>query len=245
MVFLDLLDLYAEEGYTVRTSIGVFLPPTFAGDMMPDGYFTYIYKDGVNWGSGGGGISLSEIYFFETVGAHKPAKRIFGIGCSFGWSTLALALSNPGSKSVAIDIGWGTSTNGLEVTNRIAARAGLNVKAVLGASPEAVPGVMAQEFDGPIDLVFIDGEHNNAAQSRDFDAVLPYLAEDAVILFHDVYMCGMSESLAEIAARMPNHETRILSRTASGIGAMVPKKGHEGLRRAVGAFVDPFAPLPI
>lgn len=245
MVFLDLLDIYEAEGFQVRSSISPFLLKTIVNSADQDGTCTYIHKEGANWGASGGGISMSEVYFFETIAFHKPAKRVFGIGCSFGWSTLALALCHPGAKVVAIDIGTGTSASGLETTNRAAARHGLNVKAIIAASPEGVAPVVAAEFDGPIDLVFVDAYHSDAAQLADFEAVRPFLAQDAVVLFHDVYVCSMMESFREIARRMPDHEARVLSRTASGIGALVPKAGPEGLRRAVAAFVDPFAPLPV
>ena len=245
MVFLDLIELYESEGFQIRTSISPFLLRSIEKTSDQDGTCTYIHKDGVNWGAHGGGISMSEVYFFETIAAHKQAARVFGIGCSFGWSTLALALSHPRAKVVAIDIATGTSAHGLELTNRLAARRGLDVKAIVAASPDGVAPVVAAEFDGPIDLVFIDADHNDAAQLADFEAVRPFLAPDAVVLFHDVYVCAMRESFGEIARRMPTHEARVLSRTASGIGAVIPRSGHDGLRREVAAFADPFAPLPI
>ena len=55
----------------------------------------------------GGGISLSEVALMEDIGQVYAPKRIFAIGCSFGWSTLALAMAMPKAKIVAIDIGLG------------------------------------------------------------------------------------------------------------------------------------------
>ena len=245
MVFHDLVDLYAREGFVVGGAVSPFLHPELNPNAGKDLTGMYIYRDGENRAVSGGGISLSEVYLIETLGAARPAKRVFGIGCSFGWSTFALALSNPGAKVVAIDIAHGTSAEGLELTNAIAKRNGLNVKGVLARSPEGVAPTLAAEFDAPLDLVFIDALHTDEAQLADYEAVRPHLAPDAVVLFHDVFLCSMTASFSAIARRAPEHDAYILSRTATGIGVLVPKAAPPALRQAVAAFRDPFAAIPV
>lgn len=245
MVFHDLIDLYAREGFAVGGAISPFLHPELNPNAGKDLTGMYIYRDGENRAVSGGGISLSEVYLIETLGAARPAQRVFGIGCSFGWSTFALALANPGAKVVAIDIAHGTSAEGLDLTNAVARRNGLNVKGVLSRSPEGVAPVVAAEFDGPLDLVFIDADHTDEAQLADYLAVRPFLAPDAIVLFHDVFLCSMTKSFSQIARLATGHEAHILSRTATGIGILVPKAAPPELRRAVAAFRDPFAAIPV
>lgn len=245
MVFHDLIDLYAREGFVVGGAVSPFLHPELNPNAGKDLTFMYIHRDGENRAVSGGGISLSEVYFIETLGAARPAKRVFGIGCSFGWSTFALALANPDAKVVAIDIAHGTSAEGLDLTNAIAKRNGLNVKGVLARSPEGVAPVVEAEFDGPLDLVFIDALHTDEAQLADFEAVKPHLAPDAVVMFHDVFLCSMTASFSEIARRAPTHDAHLLSRTASGIGVLLPKDATPAQRQAVAGFRDPFAAIPV
>jgi len=44
----------------------------------------------------------------------------------------------------------------------------------------------AAQWEGPIRLLFIDGDHSYEASKADFDAWLPYLNECGCIAFHDV-----------------------------------------------------------
>jgi hypothetical protein len=91
--------------------------------------------------------------FFECLfDSYKPA-RLFIIGNSFGWSTVALSLFNPQSQVVAMDAGMDcNSTEGLQGTNKIARKAGLNVEAVQGVSPQDVGTVLAKHFSAPPDF---------------------------------------------------------------------------------------------
>jgi predicted O-methyltransferase YrrM len=60
-----------------------------------------------------------------------------------------------------------------------------------GWSPEDVP-----KFAGEgIDFLFIDGFHAGSAPLRDFKALRPYLASDAVIYWHDTDQRGVASAL--------------------------------------------------
>ena len=245
MLFVKLVDTYTRYGFQIRSSISPFLLTKISNSPAEDGTFTYAIKDGVNIGHSGGGISLSEVALMEDIGQVYSPKRIFAIGCSFGWSTLALAMAMPKAKIVAIDIGLGMGKEGLELTNRIAKEGGHNVTGVLGASPTDVPATVAAHFDGPVDMVFIDADHTNEAQSADFAGILPFCAPDAVFMFHDVMVCHMLPSFKDIAARLPGHKPRILTRTASGIGALVPKDKLPELHHILDIYSDPFGVVPV
>ncbi|MCM0020211.1 MAG: class I SAM-dependent methyltransferase, partial [Tagaea sp.] len=97
-------------------------------------------------------------------------------------------------------------------------------------------------LDGRIDLVFVDADHRDEPQFADFRAVRPYCHDATLYLFHDIYICNTAPSFRRIAAELPNHDSFVLSRTASGIGAAVPKSETK-LRRMIEAFTDPFCPI--
>jgi hypothetical protein len=169
MLFVKLVGLYGRYGFTIRSSISPFLLTKLSLNSAEDGTFTYAFREGSNIGNLGGGISMSEVALIEDVGQVYAPKRIFAIGCSFGWSTLALALAMPNAKIVAIDIGMGNGKEGLALTNQIAKENGLNVTGILGASPDDLAATVAAHLDGPIDMVFIERRpHQRGAEQRLF-----------------------------------------------------------------------------
>jgi predicted O-methyltransferase YrrM len=245
MLFVKLVELYGRYGFTIRSSMSPFLLTKLSLNSAEDGTFTYAFREGTNIGNLGGGINMSEVGLIEDIGQVYTPKRIFAIGCSFGWSTLALALAMPKAKIVAIDIGMGNGKEGLALTNQIARENGFDVTGVLGSSPGDLAATVAQHFDAPIDMVFIDADHTNEAQSADFAGIRPHCASDALYMFHDVMVCQMLPSFKAIAASMPTHKPRVLSRTASGIGILAPLDGNAALHGVLDAYCDPYGAIPV
>jgi predicted O-methyltransferase YrrM len=245
MLFVKLVELYGRYGFTIRSSISPFLLTKLSLNSAEDGTFTYAFREGTNIGNLGGGINMSEVALIEDIGQVLAPTRIFAIGCSFGWSTLALAMAMPKAKIVAIDIGMGNGKEGLALTNQIARENGFDVTGVLGSSPDDLAATVAAHFDAPIDMVFIDADHTNEAQSKDFFGIRPHCTQDAVDMFHDVMVCQMLPSFKEIAAATPTHKARVLTRTASGIGVVAPKDSHADLHRVLDAYCDPYGTVPV
>jgi predicted O-methyltransferase YrrM len=240
MLFADMVHLYESYGVRIRSSMSPYLLEKISNHPDEDGQATYLIENGVNISHLGGGIGMSEVALVEDLGRTIAPRNVFGVGCSFGWSTIALALAFPAARVVAIDAGWGEGKRGIEFTNRIAADRGLNCKAVLASSPQDVPAVATGELDGPIDFVFVDGDHRNEAQTRDFLAVKPFCAPDAVYMFHDVMLCGMLPSFQEIWSHLPGYVPRILTRTLTGIGVIAPASAPAPLHKLLQAYCDPF-----
>lgn len=89
--------------------------------------------------------------------------------------------------------------------------------------------------DGSIDLLHIDGLHTYEAVSRDFATWLPKLADDGIMLLHDVAPSSEYESArfwAETKRRHPHFE--FLNRW--GLGILFPK-GDRWYRAAIDAGV--------
>src|SRR5262245_733219 len=98
-VLARLVSLYESRGIQISTGLN---PVHF--ERFPLVPFTWFIKDGESL-TNGLGIALQEIYFAECLFERFHPTRILVIGNSFGWSTFALALTNPSANVVAIDAG--------------------------------------------------------------------------------------------------------------------------------------------
>ncbi|MCW8861110.1 MAG: class I SAM-dependent methyltransferase [Rhodospirillales bacterium] len=225
-----LIGLYEDSGFTVSTG----LMPSFVGGL-DEAPFTWLIKDGKKY-TNGLGIAMQEVYFLECLSEALTPRNIFIIGNSFGWSTFALALANPQAKVVAIDSGYDVqSIEGLDLTSGIAHKAGLNVEAVKGASPDDIPRIVADSMDGTVDFAFIDGLHTNEQIVIDFKVLRQHTSENCVFLFHDIISCEMEQGFAEIRS-LWDGEDRLLLGTSSGMGILFPKNIDERLRQTIDAF---------
>lgn len=127
--------------------------------------------------------------------AGKPAVEI---GCWRGWSSVHLALG--GVLLDIIDPVLGDAAHRDDVAGAID-RAGCsgNVRLHPVASPDGVAGVAAAR-GVPWSLAFIDGDHEGAAPLNDVLAILPHMAADCAILFHDVAAPDVAAALPALEA---------------------------------------------
>jgi Methyltransferase domain len=177
-VLARLARLYESRGIQISTGLN---PSHFGG--FPMAPFTWFIKDGASL-TNGLGIALQEVYFLECLFEGFHPQRIFAIGNSSGWSTVAVALLNPSARVVAIDACFDqNSLEGIEFTNRVAAEEGLSACAVKGVSPSDVAPLIRERRLAPIECVLIDGYHSIAQVEIDFDAVRPFAAPHCVWLF--------------------------------------------------------------
>ncbi|WP_185961551.1 class I SAM-dependent methyltransferase [Telmatospirillum sp. J64-1] len=213
-IIVPLIKAYEAHGFTISTGLNSFL---FNNARAAP--FTWLMRNGRSV-TEGLGIALQEVHFFEQLCAASQPKRVFVIGNSFGWSTIALGLINPKSRIVAIDAGYDhNSLEGLELTNLISSELGLNVSATLGTSPQDVDKIIATQLDGPIDLAFIDGLHTNEQVLKDALAVWPHLSPEGIMVFHDVIMCGLTPAMKEIGEKL-GQAPETMWMTPSGISVL-------------------------
>ena len=116
--------------------------------------------------------------------------------------------------------------------------AGLDVRAVPGKSPDDIGAICAREFDGPVDLVFIDGDHTPDQQTIDFAACRQAMGPDCIYAFHDVVNCGMVASFLAIAQSETDMAGFILMRTPSGMGILYPRARSADIDPVVRAFSE-------
>lgn len=120
----------------------------------------------------------------------------------------------------------------------LARAAGLDVRAIKARSPNDVSAVCRHEFDGPLDLAFIDGGHTSAQQSADFEACRAVMGTPGVYVFHDVLNFGMTASFVEIARSNPQLASSLLLRTPSGMAISYDQALHEKLEPVVRTFTE-------
>jgi caffeoyl-CoA O-methyltransferase len=121
----------------------------------------------------------------------KRPRRVLEIGTFTGWSSIAMAGAlPPGATLVTCDVNEETNA----IARRFAEEAGVadRIDYRLGPAIETLASL-----EGPFDLVFIDAD--KAGYVDYYEAVLPKLAEDGVILA-DNTLFGLADG--EIAAHI-------------------------------------------
>ena len=227
----DLTDFYREEGIEICTGLAL----SYA-DGHPGAPFTWFCKDGESM-TEHLGIAPEEVYFLEHLFVAFKPKRALIIGNGMGWGTLAIGMLMTKGKVVAFDKAPNSVTReGLALTNRIAQRHNLPVRAVQGISPQDVASVVDAELKGPVDFAFIDGLHTNEQIVLDYKAVREKSSPDAVFLFHDVAMCDLYAGMEEIG-KLAGLSPRLMRSTPSGMAILFDEKRHPALAKAVRAFM--------
>lgn len=75
------------------------------------------------------------------------------------------------------------------------------VRPIQASSREA-----AAAWDGPIRLLFIDGDHSYEASREDFEAWVPFVVPGGLIAFHDIgHWPGVTQFYKELLATDPNY----------------------------------------
>jgi len=210
-IIARLASLYESRGIHIASGLN----PSHFGNF-PLAPYTWFFKNGESV-TNGLGIALQEIYFLECLFARFHPQRLFTIGNSAGWSTLALALLNPTARVLAIDAGFDRNAHdGIVFTNRVAEEEGLPVHVVEGKSPEDVPRILRAAAMAPVDFAFIDGYHSVAQVQLDFCAVRAHAAAECVYLFHDVATFALHSGIERIT-RESGLAAQLLLGTTSGM----------------------------
>jgi caffeoyl-CoA O-methyltransferase len=163
----------------------------------PDGVFARIDAE-----TRAGGYGSPEMMIGPVVGSFlaflvrlKQPRRVLEIGTFTGWSSIAMAQALPeGATLVSLDVNEETTA----VARRFAAEAGVadRIDYRIGPALDLLP-----EVEGPLDIAFIDAWKSDYPAY--FEAVLPKLAEDGVIVC-DNTLSGMraDHPLAEFNRRV-------------------------------------------
>ena len=250
-VYLRLYRMYRRAGYDLRINLN---PAFFSG--WEDALFCVLYVNGKPLSTGGGGISLSELNFFECLRSAQSFSSIFVIGNSGGWSTLAFSLLWPEAQVVAVDCGMLEKPNrlfelfdydrhrggfshdfGIDLTNTLARDNDLDATVVLGTSPQDLRRVIGDHCKAPPQLVFIDGGHSNAQLIQDFEGLRDLVDRDCLVVCHDVVNWHMEKGFRR-CCETAGREGRILWRTSSGMAVILPSACPAAVREVVDAYSE-------
>ncbi len=135
---------------------------------------------------------------FHLVRRFRPARCLeLGtcLGLSAAYQAAALALNGRG-RLVTLEGGAALA----RLAERHLEGLGLrNVEVVTGRFAETLPGVLAAH--GPFGYVFIDGHHDPAALRAYVHGLTPHLADEAVLVFDDLFWTtGMRRAWRAVAA---------------------------------------------
>jgi hypothetical protein len=221
MLFARIAALFEAEGFTLRSSISPFMLQTLDPAPARDGLLTHLMRADRDWRVAAGAASLSEIYLFEALARAMNPARIFVHGIGAGWTPVALALAFPDARVRAI----GGAAAALALIDELAAKHRL---ALSTGKP-----------DGTAELIFVDSAPTDIAQEAAFAAARAFCGPDTLVLFQGVAVRRTQASFDAVAASLPGHRASILTRTSSGVGALVPEAAPPAVVRAISALIDP------
>jgi hypothetical protein len=141
-----------------------------------------------------GVLSLDEATLLHNNALPFRAKRGLEIGCHYGWSTAHLVAA--GLDLDVIDPALGHPDQMRDVQDSLRPVGPTRLWA--GFSPNIVPAVRAVKPE-PWSFAFIDGYHEGDAPRDDARAVLPLMADDALVVFHDLISPHVAAGLAVFA----------------------------------------------
>ncbi|MBK6364274.1 MAG: class I SAM-dependent methyltransferase [Saprospiraceae bacterium] len=128
----------------------------------------------------------------------KKPKNVIELGTSLGISTAYLAAANKKVKMT----GFEGNPYVADIAKNVLEKAGLgHVNIITGAFKETLPEYL--KSSNRVDIAFIDGHHEEFATLAYFEMILPYLSDDAVIIFDDIYWSqGMENAWKKICLHL-------------------------------------------
>jgi predicted O-methyltransferase YrrM len=130
---------------------------------------------------------------YRIVNDLKP-ENIVELGTCLGLTTAYLSAGAPDAEIVTIEGCPETATIAKQNLERLNVN---NVQLSVGNFDEQLP--MTLKELGVLDFIFIDGNHRKEATLQYFKDCLPYVRENSVMIFDDIYWSkGMEEAWGEI-----------------------------------------------
>lgn len=143
-----------------------------------------------------GVLSYEEACILYNFSRQFSGHRGLEIGCHLAWSTVHLLAA--GLRLDVIDPALGEERHLADVRASIVAATGEEGLARATLYPGFSPGLVgfARERQlAPWSVAFIDGFHDLGAPLKDACAILPFMAEDALIFFHDLICPDVYEAV--------------------------------------------------
>lgn len=142
-------------------------------------------------------------FFYKAVQYFKP-KYILELGTSMGLSTAYMATANPDATVITIEGCPNITAKGGENFASLGLK---NIKQLTGNFDTVLPEVL--DTIPSLDWVFIDGNHRAAPTMAYFDACLPKVHEDTVLVFDDIHWTEDMEKAWDYIKSHPQVTTTI------------------------------------
>jgi predicted O-methyltransferase YrrM len=139
--------------------------------------------------------SAKEAHFVASFAQYIQAKIIIELGTSLGITTAYIATANPKATIFSIE---GSETIHLIAKESIDHLKLNNIELLRGNFEQVFPSLLAQEKP---DLIYIDGNHTEAASLRYFELAIQKMEKNGFILLDDIYWSkGMTKAWETIIA---------------------------------------------
>jgi predicted O-methyltransferase YrrM len=131
-----------------------------------------------------GNASVEEGHCLFQLALQFRGRRGLEIGTHYGWTAAHIVAA--GVKLDCVDPALADPQRRKDVSDVLDAVEGSQGYTLWAdASPQCIPGI-SRHGDEPWSFAFIDGNHAGDAPAQDARAVLPFLAQDALVVFHDL-----------------------------------------------------------
>lgn len=141
-----------------------------------------------------GNASVEEAVCLYSLASQFQGKRGLEIGSHFGWTGAHLLAAGLNMDFIDPEFSNPVRVQAVEAAfNALPDSPAYRLWA--GFSPQIVPQVRAAAPD-PWSFAFIDGNHDGDAPEIDAKTVLPLLADDAIVVFHDLTSPFVERGLA-------------------------------------------------
>jgi predicted O-methyltransferase YrrM len=207
-MFPRLLKAYTEFGYSVHCGNNSCFCATI---IDTDGIEAQI----------GGGISISDIAFFFGLASIYQPGRILAIGNAFGYGSCCLAeiFSKATIDVIDAEVEGEFNKGGSELTRKISSRYyDDRINLQTGSSPDDLGRCFEQ---CKYDLIFIDGDHTNEQQLKDYYGIQPFANQSCVVYLHDVELMNIQESYETIKNNKDSFKCYNIDFTTFGCKALV------------------------
>lgn len=153
------------------------------------------------------------------IAAEFEPESIIELGTCLGITTAYLAKSSPNSQIITVE--------GCPETGKIAQEnfhaLGLNkIDLRIGNFDQVLPGLLKEQ--SAVGLLFIDGNHTKAATLHYFQTALPYIKENSVLIFDDIYW---SKEMKEAWKEIKDHPAVTVTIDLFYIGLVFFKKDQQ------------------
>ncbi len=146
-----------------------------------------------------GVISTEEAAVLHAAATTRPGRVGIEIGSHFGWSTAHIAAA--GIQLDAVDPAFGDPNRMRQVSENLDEWITTgSVRLWPGFSPGILDAVAATR-DVPYGFAFVDGLHSEEGPSHDVIGLEPHLADDALVLFHDLTFPDVASAVRLLKSR--------------------------------------------